>query len=226
MKHLFAFAIVYLSISLLACQDTREVSRTRPVDVSMYKNIGHQISNETAERWMSTYKVKTNPSSRLDLQSYFIGSENLHAVTGSISGLIGVAFHHATDGLGNHHFIIIPVDESFTLWSDEPGKLYIDANTNTKIDRETAEAWSNNYKAQHQSDIWFHFFGSNVFSEIALIPDFNSLDIQPALNDENLTAQLLLIVSDSSLPILSGGRTAEYKAVYDASSPCPPCAVQ
>ncbi len=37
------------------------------------------------------------------------------------------------DDNGVHHFIVIPVTTSFDVWSQIPGRIYIDANNDTEI---------------------------------------------------------------------------------------------
>jgi len=78
----------------------------------------------------------------------------------------------------------------------------------------------------YPDEVWFHFFGKDIFDEIAAIPYFTTLNIEPAINDQNSTPQLLLIIANEQTN--TGGRTNSYDEamVYDASSPCPPCAVE
>lgn len=224
MKNLIAFAAVTLAVSLLGCQDTKE-ERTGLPDVSAFKKIGMEIPLETGIQWMEAFQQKYNPQGRLLYPDYSISGSRLETALTSINNLTGVAFHHATDDLGQHHFIVIPVDASLSLWTDIEGRLYIDANTNTIITREVAQTWSQRYEQANPEQIWFHFFGSNIFSEILQIPYFDNLEIEPAINILNLTPQLLLIVGQEDLLNIGGRYKTEDTKVYDASSPCPPCPV-
>jgi hypothetical protein len=221
MKNLFVFATVFFGLSFLGCQDTREENNALP-DASFHKSIGTEIPLETGLRWIDAYNNKQQAGGRVKTTLYTISSSQLGTLTTSLTGLIGVAFHHAIDDAGEHHFIVIPVDLTLSLWNPLFSRPYIDANTNTEIDRSVARQWTNNYKNAHPNGIWFHFFGSLIFQEISLIPYFTNLQIVQAINDQDLSPQLLLIVEDETED--AGGRlnTSSTK-VYDMSSPCPPC---
>jgi hypothetical protein len=226
MKKFCAVLCLYVGMSLLACQDTRDDLKSSPPDITYYKSVGEQIPFETGMAWMEFYKKKNGQQAgRLGLFTYQVPDEQLQAMLQSVSGLTGVAFHYGLDGLGGTHVIVIPVDESLSLWSAIPGRIYVDANTGNEIPQSVASLWAENYKDEHPNGIWFHYFGANIFDEILAIPYFNTLDIEPAINILNLTPQLLLIVWNEELSLL--GRTADQGAtVYDASSGCPPCDVQ
>jgi hypothetical protein len=228
MKKLLFFAIAYLGISLLACQDGAEESITDR-DLNHYRNIGKEIPTETGIRWVETYRSREQEAGRVNLlELYSVGESKLEQLLNSVDGLTGVAFHHARDAWGQHHWILIPVGESLLLWPASGDKLYIDANTNTFISKSTAQAWTASYEAAHPGEIWFHFFGSNIFDEILAIPYLETVLIEPALDDLTLAPQLLLVILNDGglLGGLLGGRTNDEECrVYDASSPCPPCGV-
>jgi hypothetical protein len=225
MKTLSAFTVLYLAISLLACQDTKETPKAIPQNVSFFKNIGKEIPVETGLRWMAAYNQKNNIQGREDVTPYVITASELQAGLQALPNLTGIAFHHAIDNFGVHHFIAIPIDESLSVWSFVPGRTYIDANTNSEISALTARLWALNYELTHPGEIWFHYFGRTIFDEIEAIPFFTTLEIEPAINDQNQTPQLLLIIQNEETS--SSGRTEGGDTrVYDASSPCPPCAVQ
>jgi hypothetical protein len=226
MKNLFASTVIFFAVSLMACQDTKEESVNNVRDITFYKNVGEQISVETGNRWMDAYNAKEVNQGRVNTTtSYAISASQLENLTESVSNLTGIAFHHALDDAGTHHFIAIPITESLSVWSPIPGRVLIDANTNTEISRSEARRWTQNYQDANPNKIWFHFFGTNIFDEITSISFFNSLTIEPAINDLNLTPQLLLIITD--IAGSSNGRlTSDRTMVYDASSPCPPCGVQ
>lgn len=216
---------MFFALSLLSCQDSKNDLTQASHEISAFKKVGEQIPYETGMRWIDVYKNTSNAEGRLLFPDYSITATRLQQLMQSVSELTGVAFHYGLDENGSQHILIIPVDESLSLWSAIPGRIYVDANTGNEITQDVASAWADNYKAEHSGDIWFHFFGQDIFEEMNTIPYFASLDIQPALNDL-LSPQLLLIIwPDGILPIF--GRTAkEDPLVYDASNPCPPCAIQ
>lgn len=225
MKKVFAFAALYFALSIISCQDVKENSP--PYDFSFYKNIGTQIPVETGMQWIDAYNERNNSQGKdmSILTPYTISDQQLQALTQSVSNLVGIAFHHATDDDGRHHFIAIPIDETLSVWSSpSQQRLYIDTNTDTQISKAVAQSWANNYIAAHPNDIWFHFFGSNIFDEIFTISYFNTLNVTPALNILNLTPQLLLVIMNEDL--LGGRTTDDEKTIYDASSPCPPCGIE
>jgi hypothetical protein len=221
MKNLFVFAAVFFAVSLLGCQDTKEENGSNP-DLSTIKSIGMQIPNETGRLWIEAYNKKNNIAGRLFGSQYNVSAAQLQACLSSVSDLAGMTFHHAIDDAGMHHFIIVPVGGSLSVWSDIEGKIYLDANTNASITRDEAIAWTNNYKQENPDEIWFHLFGKNIFDEILTISYFENMEVVPALNILNLTPQLLLIIEDDTL-LNIGGRTETESRTYDASSPCPPC---
>ena len=225
MKNVVAFALFFLAISILGCQDAKDESSSALTDLSSFKKIGHEIPYETGMRWIETYNKQNNIQGRSILFPYSVSESALAESLGSVDELVGVVFHHATDNSGVHHFIIIPIEESLTVWSEAPAdRVLLDANTGEVISTSTAQQWTGNYKTQHPNDIWFHFFGNNIFDEILDLSGFDTLNIIPALSDLDLSPQLLLILTNDGL--LFNGRTKGDKPpVYDASSPCPPCPV-
>lgn len=222
MKNLFSFTVVFLAVSMLACQDTKDEPISVLHDVAYYKTIGTQIPVETGLRWMDIYDQKSDLSGRRN-PKYVVSANQLKTSLQSVENLTGVAFHHALDDNGAHHFIIIPVDESLSIWKSIPGRVYIDANTNTEISRSDARKWAKNYEEANADGIWFHFFGSNIFDDISTIPYFTKMNIRPAIKDLDLSAQLLLIIHKGNLGLSSGRLSSDDTVIYDASSPCPPC---
>jgi hypothetical protein len=234
----FVVAIAtYLAVSLLACQDTKEGDLDNASsDVASYRKIGRQIPFETGMQWMEYYKKKNSEQGKvgllgLGLFTYTISGTQMEAMLESVSDLVGVAFHYATDNLGNTHIIAIPIDPSLSVWSSIPGRIFIDTNTGNPISQSTAQAWAQTYKDAHPTGIWFHYFGETIFDQILAIPYLNSIDIEPAINILNLTPQMLLIVwNEDLLPfgrtVGAGKAAAERATIFDASNPCPPCACE
>jgi hypothetical protein len=225
MKKLLTLTVVTITLSMLACQDSREDAKNDPQQLAAYKTIGHQIPTETGMRWIETYNEKSNIEGRLTLAGYATSSANLNRLV-ALPNLVGIAFHHATDNNGAHHFLAIPVGDDLSVWSEDPEKIIIDTNTDAVISQADAADWAGNYKSANPNAIWFHFFGKNVFDAISEIPYLDDMNIVPAINDLDLSPQLLLIIADDSLSgILDRKNTNGTTTVYDASSPCPPCPV-
>jgi hypothetical protein len=188
-------------------------------DVSYYRNVGMQIPTETGYRWMDFYRSKQNLSGREKPSGYALSKDHLAQLSNSVNDLVAVAFHHALDDAGEHHFLVIPLDETLKLWSNE--KTIFDANDNSVIPADVAYQWTLNYQNAHPDEIWFHVFGEHVFDEMSAIPFFEYMQIEPAINDANLLPQVLLIVNDLSLDASSGGRGQAEAFVFDGSVLCP-----
>jgi hypothetical protein len=217
--------IALLTLSLVvSCYDEKEDLKSTIPGNLIYKNVGKQIPFETGMQWIEFYKDRNNQTGRLNFFKYSVSATQLGTLLQSVIGLTGVAFHYAIDDTGNIHIIIIPVDGSLSLWSSVPGRIFVDANTGAEINQGIAREWTQNYQNAYPGKLWFHFFGQNIFNEMVAIPYFSKLDIQPAMNDLDLSYQLLLIIWSSATP---GGRaTDEGTIVYDASNPCPPCSIE
>lgn len=210
---------------LFGCQDLREDARNTPLDLSFYKNVGKEIPFELGMRWRAAYERKY-ALARTQTTGFSIPALQLTTLLQSTPNLTGVAFHYGTDLLGGTHVIAIPVDESLSLWSVIPGRVYTDANSGLSISQSTAQAWAQRYKNAHPSSIWFHYFGKTIFDEITSLSFLQALDVAPAYNDTEQTDELLLIVLDNSLTgILGRSKDGETGRVYDASNACPPCQV-
>ena len=221
MKNVFGFVIGLVTCSLLSCQDSKEELKTTPPDISHLKTVGMKIPAEAAVSWIEAHNER-NKSARLDGLLYSVNAAELQLLISSVDELVGVAFQYGLDENGVKHIIAIPVDQSLTLWAPISGRIYIDANTSTEISQSTAHAWALNYQSANPTEIWFHYFGGNIFDEIVSVSDFVGLNIVPALNILNLTPQLLLIVGNTESIL---GRVGTETSVYDASYPCPKCAV-
>jgi hypothetical protein len=227
MKNLAAFTLVFLTLSIFGCQDTKETSNQTHPAAEFYKTIGHQIPLATGLRWIETYDTKNNSSQgRSSLAPYAVSNSSLFSMLESINDLNGVAFHYGLDQSGTKHVILIPIPESLSVWSVIPGRVFIDANTGEEISQNVATTWAQNYETANPGAIWFHYFGKNIFEEMATIGGFNVLNIVPALNDADLSPQLLLILTNEEVTSGLGRSFAASSAVYDASYPCPSCPVK
>lgn len=218
MKKLVYFSVALFAISILACQDGKDEAKNI-ADLSLYRKVGKQIPTETGYRWIDMYRSKMNIAGREKPAGYALSKEKLAEASVSVAQLVGVAFQHALDEAGQHHFLIIPIDETLQIWSQD--KLIIDANTDMPISYEDARQWAKNYQVANPDVIWYHFFGKHVFDEMNTIPFFEYIQIEPAISDVNFTPQVLLIVNDLSADV-SSGRTQQEAVVYDFSNPCPP----
>lgn len=224
MKASIVLTILCLGFCLVSCQESKEDAKTPSVK-DFYKTIGEEIPFETGMEWIDNYQKKVSGGRTEILSSYYVSASEMRAVLGCTDDLVGVAFHWGTDALGITHIILIPVDGSMSVWAPVPGRVFVDANTNTEISQSVASTWATAYKNAHPNDVWFHFFGKYIFDDMTALPYFNSVDIEPGINTLDLTPQMLLVVWDESLNLL--GRTNSQSAtVYDASNACPPCAAE
>jgi hypothetical protein len=205
------FTAMLLASALVGCHDVRD---TNPASIQKFdKTVGQKISLDIATDWMERYD-KNASGQRSAESSYSITADHLKAII-PYAADAGLAFHHAIDEAGTYHILIIPVTSA--LLFDAP--VLLDANTNTIIDESTARAWTDNYKDANPDQIWYHFFGLDIFSEITQ-SSFSYFDIEPAINDAGKPQLLLRVWPEGT----SNGRTeATSPTVYDFSSPCPPC---
>lgn len=224
------YTILCVALYLVACQETKDDIKKPLSQNDLYRTIGEAIPFETGMEWIDNYKRKSSGQGRTEsLLGYSVSSGTMSALLASVNSPVGVAFHYGKDILGIKHIVIIPVDESMSLWSSIPERMYVDANTGMQISQSVAESWASAYKNANPGEIWFHFFGVDIFQDMAALPYFNSIDIEPGINTVELTPELLLVVWDDDLlgVDLPLGRTQnEYGMVYDASNACPPCAVR
>lgn len=224
MKRLVIVTGVLIAMTLSGCQESKDA--VQPLsEKDFYKTIGEQIPFETAVKWMDLYRKERTKLGRSETTpSYSVSADQLKSAMTSADELVGIAFHHAIDEAGERHILVIPVDETLTLWTSGTGRVFVDANTGSEITQEVASAWATNYKNEFPDEKWFHFFGKQVFDEMSSLPDFSSVELEPAVSALDLSQQLLLIILDGESD--SSGRTELFALVYDASNACPPCAVQ
>ena len=225
MKHTKFASALFLTLVLLGCQDAKDTPSPLS-EKDHYKLIGEEIPFETAMAWLDFHEKSRAAQGRTEeVADFGVSKEKIQAVIASTADLTGIAFHYGIDSVGVKHIFLIPVDGSLSVWSTSPGRIIIDANTGNEIDESTASAWANNYKAAHPDELWFHFFGKNIFDDMLALPGFSNMDIEQATNDVALTPELLLIIWEDEA-LASGGRTELlFAIVYDASNACPPCAV-
>lgn len=226
MNRFFSATIVCATIFLAACQETKEEVKSPLSQQDLYKAIGEEIPFETGMAWIEFHNRKKSTKGRIEsFPEYKIPAGQVKTMLSSVNGLVGVAFHYGIDDFGASHILTIPVNESMQLWSLIPGRVIIDANTGTEIGQDLAHTWAENFKTSNASGVWYHFFGKNVFDDMQALPYFESVDIKPATNSEDLSPELLLVIWNET-QISLGRTTAEGGTVYDASNACPPCATQ
>jgi hypothetical protein len=188
------------------------------------RTTGEQIPLQVADRWIQAYNSQYENSGRVaNTNHYAISAAEIQSLANP--NLFGIAFHHALDNNGIHHILAIGIDETKHLWSTVNNRPCIDANNNTLIERSIAKEWTENYKASHPSEVWYHFFGQDTFNEMKNIAFFKEVEIVPALNDEQVP-QLLLVIED--LDSRESSRmmdtdNPESIIVYDKGGVCPPC---
>lgn len=221
--------ILCVTLYLAACQEAKDDIKKPISQEDVYKTIGEAIPFETGMEWIDNYRKGNSAQGRTEsLLGYSVSASTMNTLLSSVNDPVGVAFHYGKDVLGITHIVLIPVDESMSLWSSVPGRIYVDANTGMQVTQSNAYTWASAYKNAHPNDIWFHFFGINIFHDMTALPYFSSVDIERGINTLELTPELLLVVWDETLDLdLSVGRAqTENAMVYDASNACPPCAVQ
>ena len=211
-------------IAFAGCHETKEEVKSPLTQQDLYKAVGEEIPFETGMAWIEFHTRKESSKGRIEsLPACKIPAGQVKALLSSVNDLVGVAFHYAIDDFGASHILAIPVNESMQLWSLIPGRVILDANTGMEISQDLARSWAENFKASNPSEIWYHFFGKHVFDEMQALPYFESVDIEPATNSEDLSPELLLVIwNDAQISV--GRTTATYGTVYDASNACPPCA--
>jgi hypothetical protein len=231
MKNVLGITALFLSMSILSCQDSNDVVKSPSDEVTKYRTVGMKIPTEVGARWIAAYNRKNSISGRGQGVAYSVDAAQLEASLASVNDLVGVAFHYAEDDLGNTHIIMIPIDPTMSIWTEIPGRVFVDTNTGNPISQGEANSWANRYKRNNPGMIWFHYFGRNVFDEILIIANLASMDIVPALDDLDLSPELLLVIGNTESLLenliggLLGGRTETTTTVYDASYPCPKCSV-
>ena len=213
-----------LALAITACQEAREDTASPLAESEWHKTIGEEIPYETGMNWVFRYRKSKSGQGRTESAGFQLPVAQLDSLLESADDLTGVAFHYGLDESGTQHILAIPVNSSLSLWTSGSPRIIIDANTGQQISQEQAFAWSRNFEVAYPSEIWFHFFGKEIFDEMKTLPFMQALDLEPALDDNN-DPQLLLIIWNNEA--LAGGRTQYTLAkVYDASNACPPCAVR
>lgn len=213
-----------LALAITGCQEIREDTGNPIAASEWHKTIGEEIPYETGMNWISRYRENIVRQGRTESADYQISISQLDSLLGSVGDLTGVAFHYGLDEVGTQHIMAIPISSSLSLWPSNATQVIIDANSGQQISQDQAFSWASNFSVAHPSEIWFHFFGREVFDEMKALPYMDALDLEPALDDSNVPQLLLIIWNDESW---AGGRTQYTTArVYDASNACPPCAVR
>lgn len=204
-----------LSSTLLGCQDPEAATEPR----SLSEDVGERIPLDVAERWISVHREGSSVGAEA---SFGATAPQLAVVLGAVPDRRGVALHHALDDDGEHHVLLMAVDQDARPWSSPT--LVLDTNTGATVDYDTACAWAERYEDENPEQVWYHFFGRRIIDGIVGDPRFDFLDIEPAVNDLGEPQLVLMAWSEDG-----GGeeRSRDGDPVpYDASNPCPPCGVE
>jgi hypothetical protein len=214
MKTIFKAACLGLLLAV-SCQERNETVTAEEQVNKLDASVGHQVPLEDAKAWISAYNKK---HARAHEVSYSITAEQLRSVMQSVPDPIGITFHYALDDNNRPHVIAVALDAHASLWA--PSSVAIDANTNTAIAIDQAKAWARRHRQANPGRVWYHSFGNNAIAEIVTNPDFNYLDIAPAINGNG--PQLVLLVWNNGN---TNGRTTGEggsPVAYDESTSCPP----
>lgn len=208
MKKLITAIVIILLLN--QCHDSGMTSENS--DARFNKEIGEEISIETARRWIQNQK---NTNAREE--QFSVSPDALRAAMDAVQNKLGVVLHHALDENGGHHVLIVPVKEDLMLWSN--GSV-LDASTGQLVDATTANIWAEAYKQTNPTGAWSHFFGVLIFEEILSKTNFSEMDIVPAQNDEGKPQLLLFVWSGDGMA--NGRQAGDDLKVYDMSAVCPP----
>lgn len=212
MKSILQFACCGLLL-MLGCRNEAEKNDTASAQTGASKlnaSVGQEIPLETAQRWIASYN-KEKTSGRVG-GLYRLTASTMNLMLQAMPNRTGVTLHNATDDIGTHHILVTAVEVSAGLWTSP---VVVDANINIVIEKKTAMAWAKKYISTHPKETQYNFFGDYLFRQITANPDFNYMDMVPALNDVGAPQLLLLVWNNAN------GRVAKHPVVYDLSSPCP-----
>jgi hypothetical protein len=211
-------SLLLLSLStLLGCQDPEAATEPR----SLSEDVGERIPLDVAERWIGLHREEASEGPD-GSASFGATAPQLAVVLGAVPDRRGVALHHALDDDGEHHVLVMAVDQDPRPWSSPT--LVLDANTGAMVDYDTACAWAERYEDEHPDQVWYHFFGRTIIDGIVGDPRFDHLDIEPAVNDLG-EPQLVLMAWSEDESEQERSRDAD-PVPYDVSSQCPPCGVE
>jgi hypothetical protein len=207
---------IALILLLISCESNDKTANTsKPTTLS--STVGAQIPNDVADRWMAAYQQKSTSGRTGDVNK--VTASQLTDLLATVPGAIGIAFHYAIDDDGEQHILAIGLDHQSQMWSTDQNRIAIDASTGMVINEATAYTWTEAFKAAHQDDVWYYFFGSHVFEEMKEISWFREFNLERGVNDEGVL-QLLLILENSQT---NGRVNDDTRIVYDKGGPCPPC---
>lgn len=206
--------LIMLTSILLSCQESKD-NAVQQLPKKYDRRVGEQIPMEVARRWVNNFSG-ANPAGRQQ-SSFSIDAEILSALLIRVEEKLGVVLHHAIDESNANHLLVFTMDNDGKLFNGD----ILDASSGELISASTAQTWAANYAEMHPATPWYHFFGSDIFSEIQSNEAFDYVDIARGLN-ENDEEQILLFVYNTK-GALGGRSEAEEVIVFDKSNPCPPC---
>jgi hypothetical protein len=210
-------SIVFLfGLLLLQCHEPNDkaVNSSSTLD----KNVGEQISNVTADRWIKRFEDGRSSARQKEDPTFSITSNSLAAILGQ-SNLQGITFHNAIDpNTSEHHIIVIPLITGRRLF--DPAVTAIDANSSSSLDLNTALSWIQHYRTINPDGTRYFFFGSAIFEEMLSNPLLDRVEMVRSINDDNVI-QLVLLAHNAS-EVDPSGRTLNNNTVaYDMSALCP-----
>lgn len=208
--------IALMCWAIVSCQDSDEKN---VISEKLDASVGEKIPYATAVRWLGNLE-KQNTEGRANVGAQSVSKQNLDKLLMSQPDLIGLAFHYGIDDAGLQHVLVIPVGQSKKLWTGETQALILDAKSDQIISEETGSIWAERFQQQNKDDIWFHFFGKNIFNQVG---KYETFSLKQASNDDGVLQLLLFAYQKES----ANGRTADDDTpiVIDMSNPCPPCTI-
>jgi hypothetical protein len=209
------FVVAMLTSIMLSCQESKE-NAVQKLPKQYDRRVGEQIPLEVANRWVNNFSGAT--SAGRQQSSFSVDADVLSTLLVSVEEKLGVVLHHATDESNAHHLLLFTMDVDGQLFSGD----ILDVSSGTMINASTAKNWATNYAEAHPATPWYHFFGSDIFSEIQSNEAFDYVDITRALNENNEEQILLFVYNTKGV---QGGRSETEVLVFDKSNPCPPCSL-
>lgn len=205
--YLSLFCFLSVLLVSLACQKKKEASilkdETTIADAHSFfnKEVGGPIDSATANRWKRNLvqtlsrKAPTATSSTV----FYLPAAALRTIIAE-KKVAGICFYFGEDDNGQVHVVPVGVDNK--------GYVISTATLVTSdglVSWEVAKKWRLDFKQQHPSSIWGHFWGS-VAVERLLATSSDTVRIELGMSDEG--AQQMMF-SDAAIdePLEYGDRT-------------------
>lgn len=212
-------ALLIVMFLVLNCQnaDDKYLNETSLGQSSLKRDVGKQIPFEQAQGWLKNLQGKTSSNGwEKNDPSFSLDPTKFKQLLTSLPGIVGLVFHYGIDENDVRHVIVIPIDETLSLFSSP--KTIVDANSNTVVQQSVAREWIENYRKKYPDQIRSHFFGVNILNEINSMAGFSNMEMKRALSGEGIPQLLLFVWREGT----GGGRIKSDPLVYDYGDPCPP----